>query len=114
MDQLQQQKKLIAIVGVGAIIACLKHKQNRLTAHLVEEAEAEIAAKEYLLRHKRHVNPVGMYIYNLMSIFGPPVIALDPVDMVTKVRADPNRNYIKTQTSLYMWEFDILAEHLSP
>jgi hypothetical protein len=55
-----------------------------------------------------------MYMYNLMPAFGPPETQLEPVDMVAKVRADPNRNYMKELTSLYLWEFDALLEHVRP
>ena len=51
---------------------------------------------------------------NLLSYHAPPQHPLPRIDVLTKLLRDPNRNYIKVFTSLYLWEFLALADHLRP
>ncbi|KAJ1429635.1 hypothetical protein B484DRAFT_396300 [Ochromonadaceae sp. CCMP2298] len=88
------------MAAVAAISACVKVRNNIMLAEVLDlDEEDEIAGR---IRHGRGSNPVGHYMYNSGVSFGAPEIPLAAVDMVHKLGADPNRNYFKIFTSMYI------------
>jgi len=56
--------------------------------------------------------PNHMHVLFPNNALGPPEHPLQPIDLISDIFKDPNRNYCQVLTKLYGWEFIALADFL--
>jgi hypothetical protein len=103
----------IIVIAAAAVAAAVSQQRALLQRGTLFSLRA--AAQRRKIRHqrkRRHGNPLGVYMYNLIPPAGPPEHRLETVDVFAKLSRDPARRYSKVLTALYIWELKALADLL--
>ena len=81
---------------------------------LIDEVFIADSPAESRRKRKRKERLDSQFKRNVRPTFGPPEISLQPIPVLDRILADPNRNYMQKICHLYAWQFFALAERLKP
>ena len=95
-----------AIVGV----ACALNSCSIYTSELFFEDSTEVKRRKL----KNIERDDAAFKRNTAYQYASPEVSLEPIRILERILADPNRNYMGKICHLHAWQFFLLADHLKP